>query len=99
MEPTSGGGLVCGLAENEGAGVRTRARHTIGGSSSCAEAASAASRHRLVSMLATAVRPSAVSGDESVSVVRSALVSVLCSHRRHHDADQARASPGSAAVW
>lgn len=55
MEPTSGGGLVCGLAENEGAGVRTGARHAIGGSSSCAEAASAASRHRLVSMLATAV--------------------------------------------
>lgn len=25
MEPTSGGGLVCGLAENEGAGVRSRA--------------------------------------------------------------------------
>lgn len=74
-------------------------RHAIGGQGSCAEAESAASRQWLVSMLATAVRSSAVSGDESVSVVRSALVSVLCSHRRHHDADQARAAPGSAAVW
>lgn len=99
MEPTSGGGPVCGLAEKDGAGVRTGALHAIGGQSSCAEAVSAASRHRLVSMLATAVRSSAVTGDESVSVVRSALVSVLCSHRRHHDADQARAPPGSAAVW